>query len=55
MISNLGFIALTFSVIIPLNYMGLLMVLAMFSTSLGTLVILFSLIGILNEKLIMDQ
>ena len=51
-ISNLGFIALTFSVIIPLNYMGLLMVLAMLSTSLGTLVILFSLIGIINEKLI---
>ena len=53
-ISNLGFIALTFSVIIPLNYMGLLMVLAMLSTSLGTLVILFSIIGIINEKLIMD-
>ena len=53
-ISNLGFIGLLFSVIIPLNYMGVLMVLAMLSTSFGTLVILFSIIGIINEKLIMD-
>ena len=49
--SNLGFAALLFSSIIPLNYMGGLIVLAMFFTSFGTLTILSSLIEILQKKI----
>ena len=48
--SNMGFIALLFSILIPLNHMGGLMVLAMISTSFGTLTILASLIKILKIK-----
>ena len=48
--SNMGFISLFFSALIPLNHMGGLMVLAMLSTSFGTLTILASLIQILNIK-----
>ena len=38
--SNMGFIALLFSILIPMNHMGGLMVFAMISTSFGTLTIL---------------
>ena len=48
--SNMGFIALLFSILIPLNHMGGLMVFAMVSTSFGTLTILSSLISILKIK-----
>ena len=48
--SNMGFIALFFSILIPLNHMGGLMVFAMISTSFGTLTILASLIQILKVK-----
>ena len=48
--SNMGFIALLFSILIPLNHMGGLMVFAMISTSFGTLTILSSLIQILKIK-----
>ena len=41
--SNMGFIALFLSILIPLNHMGGLMVFAMISTSFGTLTILASL------------
>ena len=48
--SNMGFIALFFSILIPLNHMGGLMVFAMISTSFATLTILASLIQILKIK-----
>ena len=48
--SNMGFVALFFSILIPLNHMGGLMVFAMISTSFGTLTILASLIQILQIK-----
>ncbi|MDC0145016.1 MMPL family transporter [bacterium] len=49
-VSNMGFIALLFSILIPLNHMGGLMVFAMISTSFGTLTVLASLIQILKVK-----
>jgi len=49
-ISNLGFIVLVFSAIVPLNYMGILMVFAMLSTSFGTLFILSSIVNFLSTK-----
>ena len=49
--SNMGFAALLFSALIPLNYMGGLMVFAMFSTSLGTLTILATVIEIFKKDL----
>ena len=49
--SNLGFAALLFSSIIPLNYMGGLMVFAMISTSFGTLTILSSIIELMKDKI----
>ena len=49
-ISNLGFAALLFSTIIPLNYMGGLMVFAMLSTSFGTLTILSSTIELIQNR-----
>ena len=49
-VSNLGFIALLFSSIIPLNYIGGLMIFAMISTSFGTLTILSSLIELTKNK-----
>ena len=48
--SNMGFIALLASALIPLQHMGGLMALAMISTSFGTLTILASLIQILRVK-----
>ena len=48
--SNMGFMALLFSILIPLNHMGGLMVFAMLSTSFGTLTVLASLIQILKVK-----
>ena len=48
--SNMGFVALLFSILIPMNHMGGLMVFAMISTSFGTLTILASLINILKIK-----
>jgi len=48
--SNMGFIALIFSAIIPINYMGGLMVFAMFSTSFGTLTIMSALIEITKDR-----
>jgi len=48
-LSNMGFVTLLFSALIPLNYMGGLMVFAMLSTSIGTLTLLASLIEI-NKK-----
>ncbi len=47
--SNMGFIALIFSSLIPLIQMGGLMIFAMISTSIGTLTILASLME-LNKK-----
>lgn len=49
--SNMGFIALFFSAIIPLNYMGGLMVFAMISTSFGTLTIMSVIIELTKSKL----
>ena len=49
-VSNMGFMALLFSILIPLNHMGGLMVFAMISTSFGTLTVLASLIQILKVK-----
>ena len=50
-LSNMGFVTLLFSTLIPLNYMGGLMVFAMLSTSMGTLTLLASLIEINKEYL----
>jgi len=50
-LSNMGFVTLLFSALIPLNYMGGLMVFAMLSTSIGTLTLLASLIEINKEYL----
>ncbi|MAX12769.1 MAG: hypothetical protein CMG11_01705 [Candidatus Marinimicrobia bacterium] len=49
--SNMGFAALLFSAIIPINYIGGLMVFAMISTSFGTLTILSSTIELLKKKI----
>ena len=49
--SNMGFIALIFSSLIPLIQIGGLMVFAMFSTSIGTLTILASLLELNKQKL----
>ena len=49
--SNMGFAALLFSALIPLNYMGGLMVFAMISTSLGTLTLLAAIIEIFKKHL----
>jgi len=50
--SNMGFIALIFSSLIPLIQMGGLMAFAMISTSIGTLTILASIMEINKEKLL---
>jgi len=52
--SNMGFGALLFSVFLPIQYIGGLMVFAMVSTSLGTLTILATLAELLKNRLI-DQ
>jgi uncharacterized protein len=49
--SNMGFGALLFSIFLPIQYMGGLMVFAMLSTSIGTLTLLASLGEILKKKL----
>ena len=49
--SNMGFAALLFSAIIPINYIGGLMVFAMISTSFGALTILSSTIELLKKKI----
>ncbi len=49
--SNMGFAALLFSALIPLNYMGGLMVFAMISTSLGTLTLLATIVEIFKKHL----
>lgn len=50
--SNMGFAALLFSSFVPLNYMGGLVVLSMFSCSLGTLTLLASLTELYKERLV---
>jgi predicted RND superfamily exporter protein len=50
--SNMGFGALLFSVFLPIQYIGGLMVFAMVSTSLGTLTILAALAELLKHRLI---
>ena len=50
--SNMGFGALLFSVFLPIQYIGGLMVFAMVSTSLGTLTILAALAELLKYRLI---
>jgi predicted RND superfamily exporter protein len=50
--SNMGFAALMFSSFVPLNYMGGLVVLSMFSCSLGTLTLLASLTELMKARLV---
>ena len=50
--SNMGFGALMFSVFLPIQYIGGLMIFAMVSTSLGTLTMLSALAELLKSKLI---
>ena len=47
----MGFAALFFSAIVPLNYMGGLMVFAMISTSVATLTLMASIIELNKEKI----
>ena len=49
-LSNMGFVTLLFSALIPLNYMGGLMVFAMVSTSFGTLTILACMLELISHK-----
>ena len=49
-VSNMGFAALLFSDIIPLNYMGGLMVFAMLSTSFGTFILMATTIKLIKEN-----
>ena len=50
--SNMGFGALLFSSFIPVQFIGGLMVLAMISTSFGTLIILASLMQIIKKYIL---
>ena len=50
-VSNMGFAALLFSDLVPLNYMGGLMIFAMISTSFGTFILMGTTIEILTKKL----
>ena len=50
-VSNMGFAALLFSDLVPLNYMGGLMIFAMISTSFGTFILMGTSIEILTKKL----
>jgi len=50
-VSNMGFAALLFSDLVPLNYMGGLMIFAMVSTSFGTFILMGTAIEILTKKL----
>ena len=49
-VSNMGFAALLFSDLVPLNYMGGLMIFAMISTSFGTFILMGTAIEILTKK-----
>jgi len=49
-VSNMGFAALLFSDLVPLNYMGGLMIFAMLSTSFGTFLLMGTTIEILKNK-----
>ncbi|MFQ6604006.1 MAG: RND family transporter [Fidelibacterota bacterium] len=49
--SSLGFAALIFSSFVPVEYIGGLMVFAMFSTSVGTLTLLATLISLMRSRL----
>ena len=51
-VSNMGFAALLFSDLIPLNYMGGLMIFAMLSTSFGTFILMGTAMEIIKKKLI---
>ncbi len=53
--SNMGFGALLFSAFIPVQYIGGLMVFAMLSTSLGTLILLASLTELLKYHLVANE
>ena len=50
-VSNMGFAALLFSDLIPLNYMGGLMIFAMLSTSFGTFILMGTTIEILRQRI----
>jgi len=50
-VSNMGFAALLFSDLVPLNYMGGLMIFAMLSTSFGTFLLMGTTIEILKHKI----
>ena len=50
-VSNMGFAALLFSDLIPLNYMGGLMIFAMLSTSFGTFLLMGTTIEILRQRI----
>ena len=50
-VSNMGFAALLFSDLVPLNYMGGLMIFAMISTSFGTFILMGTAMEILTKKL----
>ena len=49
-VSNMGFAALLFSDIVPLNYMGGLMIFAMISTSFGTFLLMGTTIEIITRN-----
>jgi len=49
-ISNMGFAALLFSELIPLNYMGGLMIFAMISTSFGTFILMGTTIKLTKKR-----
>ena len=49
-VSNMGFAALLFSDIVPLNYMGGLMIFAMLSTSFGTFLLMGTTIEIITKN-----
>ena len=51
-VSNLGFAALLFSLLRPLNYMGGLGLFAMFSSSFGTLILLATAVELWKKPLI---
>ena len=50
-VSNMGFAALLFSDLIPLNYMGGLMIFAMLSTSFGTFLLMGTTVEILRKRI----
>ena len=54
-VSNMGFGALLFSSFIPVQFIGGLMILAMFSTSFGTLIILTTLVELFQNKIKKNQ